>query len=371
MDRVGVASGQPDVVIDAPTQAPGAGETIEHFDFDLPSDLIAQHPAKERSQSRLLAVLKEGQGLFELGFSELGQLLRRGDLLICNDSKVIPARLKARKSTGGQVEMLVERIHDDTDMESHLRARRPIKLNDSIFVGDEYRLTVIGRKQDLYVLRLDEGQSMQTMIATHGTVPLPPYIKRPLRADDQERYQTVYARHEGSVAAPTAGLHFSESLLQELTDFQVGIEYVTLHVGAGTFAPIRDGDIAKHRLHRERCFVSPSVCHAVDRTRREGGRVIAVGTTTVRVLEAVAKSGRLEPYAGETDLFIKPGFKFNVVDALITNFHLPRSTLLMLVCAFGGRERVLTAYHHAIEHAFKFYSYGDAMFIERKAQAAK
>ena len=358
-------------MIDAPTQAPGVDQTIEQFDFDLPAGLIAQHPAPERSKSRLLAVLKENQDLFELGFSELGQLLRRGDLLICNDSKVIPARLKARKSTGGQVEMLVERIHDDNDMETHLRARRAIKLNDSIFVGDEYRLTVIGRKQDLYVLRLDEGQSMQAMIATHGTVPLPPYIKRPLRADDQERYQTVYARHEGSVAAPTAGLHFSEPLLQELTDSEVNVEYVTLHVGAGTFAPIRDGDIARHRLHRERCFVPPSVCHAVDRTRSEGGRVIAVGTTTVRVLEAVAKAGQLEPYAGETDLFIKPGFKFNVVDALITNFHLPRSTLLMLVCALGGRERVLAAYHHAIEHAFKFYSYGDAMFIERYAQATK
>jgi len=214
-------------------------------------------------------------------------------------------------------------------------------------------------------MHLDSDAELCRIIESCGAVPLPPYIKRPITREDLHRYQTVYARHDGSVAAPTAGLHFSTKLIQQLTGAGVQIEFVTLHVGSGTFAPLRNIDLDKHQLHSERCFVSWSVCDAVETTRRQGGRVIAVGTTSLRALETAARSGQLEGYSGETDLFIKPGFKFQVADALITNFHLPRSTLLMLVCAFGSDERVMSAYRHAIEQKFRFYSYGDAMFLER------
>ncbi len=339
---------------------------INQFDFHLPNELIAQQPARERGESRLLVASNGQEGFHELRFSQLKQLLRSGDLLICNDSRVIPARLEARKPTGGRVEILVERMTDEFHIVAHLNASRPVKVGDSIVVSEKYTFTVVDRKRNLFVLRLKKSANLQAMMETFGSVPLPPYIKRSAKREDYRRYQTVYARQKGSVAAPTAGLHFSKSLMQNLREAGVEIEFITLHVGAGTFAPIRDGDISNHHLHSERCTLSKSVCDAVERTRRRGKRIIAVGTTTVRVLEAVARAGPLKPFVGETDLFIKPGFQFKVVDGLITNFHLPRSTLLMLVCAFGGRERMLSAYHHAVKQEFRFYSYGDAMFIERR-----
>lgn len=343
-----------------------AGRDICRFDFDLPDRLIAQHPASERTESRLLAVGGSSQANSEMKFSQLPSLLRAGDVLICNDSKVIPARLAAKKSTGGRVEILVERLDNEEQMQAQLGARRPLRIGDAVTVCDEFRLTVIGRHRDLFVLRSENGVAASSIIEACGTVPLPPYINRAADAEDGERYQTVYARHDGSVAAPTAGLHFSEALIGDIIGKGVDVQYVTLHVGAGTFAPIRDGDVARHRLHSERCELSAAVCEAVESARNRRSRVVAVGTTTVRLLESAARSGRLEPFCGETDLFIKPGFQFNVVDALITNFHLPRSTLLMLVCAFGGLDRVLKAYSMAVEQGFRFYSYGDAMFVERE-----
>lgn len=343
-----------------------AGDGISRFDFDLPDGLIAQYPASERTQSRLLVVGNSGRDHCEFEFSQLPKLLRAGDVLICNDSKVIPARFAAKKPTGGKVEILIERVDGEDQILAQLRARRPLRIGQTVIVTGQFTLTVTDRIRDLFVLRTENGVSARSIIDACGTVPLPPYINRPVDAQDSGRYQTVYARYDGSVAAPTAGLHFSEALIQDLIDGGVDVQYVTLHVGAGTFAPIRDGDIAQHRLHSERCELSPEVCEAIERARGHRSRVVAVGTTTVRVLESAARSGQLNPFSGETDLFIKPGFRFSVVDALITNFHLPRSTLLMLVCAFGGLSRVLDAYRFAVEREFRFYSYGDAMFVERE-----
>lgn len=365
---MGASAEQPDVELTVQGNQSHSSLQLSEFDFHLPDKLIAQYPAEERSQSRLLVVDDHQAGLTEKRFSELGQLLKPGDLLICNDSKVIPARLTARKSTGGRVEMLVERVEHGSQMQAQLKARRPMRIDDSIFVDDTIKLTIIGRNRDLFVLQAEPGVSIQSMIDRYGSVPLPPYINRPVETGDQNRYQTVYARHEGSVAAPTAGLHFSNSLIQQLKTAGVEIQYVTLHVGAGTFAPLRGADVFRHRLHRERCQVSQEVCDAVGRARAHQGRVIAIGTTTVRVLETAAQKGTLHPYQGETDLFIKPGFNFRVIDALITNFHLPQSTLLMLVCAFGGLNRVMTAYRYAVARQFRFYSYGDAMIIDRASQ---
>ena len=345
-----------------------AGDSISRFDFDLPDGLIAQYPASERTQSRLLVVGDSDRDHCETEFSRLPNLLRAGDVLICNDSKVIPARLAAKKSTGGKVEILIERVDGEDQILAQIGTRRPLRIGQTVIVTGQFTLTVTDRIRDLFVLRPENGVSARSIIDACGTVPLPPYINRPADAQDSGRYQTVYARYDGSVAAPTAGLHFSEALIEDLIDGGVDVQYVTLHVGAGTFAPIRDGEIALHRLHSERCELSPEVCEAVERARDHRSRVVAVGTTTVRVLESAVRSGRLNPFSGETDLFIKPGFRFSVVDALITNFHLPRSTLLMLVCAFGGLSRVLEAYRFAVEQGFRFYSYGDAMFVEREKQ---
>ena len=366
---MGASSGQSTVELIVQGNQSHSSLQLNQFDFHLPDRLIAQHPAEERSQSRLLVVGNQKTNLTEIRFSELGQLLKPGDLLICNDSKVIPARLAARKSTGGRVEILVERVEDERQMQAQLKARRPLRIDDSIFIDDTIKLTIIGRNRDLFVLQSEPGVSIQSMIDRYGSVPLPPYISRPIESGDQNRYQTVYARYDGSVAAPTAGLHFSKPLIQQLKIAGVEIQYVTLHVGAGTFAPVRDADVFRHRLHSERCHVSQEVCDAVGRARIQRRRVIAIGTTTVRVLETAAQKGTLQPYKGETDLFIKPGFNFRVIDALITNFHLPQSTLLMLVCAFGGQNRVMAAYRHAVAQQFRFYSYGDAMIIDRFSQS--
>ena len=349
--------------------ASAADPSIGQFDFHLPDRLIAQYPAQERTLSRLLVVEQRAKQFREMQFSELLSLFRPGDLLICNDSRVIPARLFARKPTGGKVEILVERIDGDRRLQAQMKARRPLKVGERVTVNERFELMIAGRKRDLFVLETDPGVHPKTVVQTCGSVPLPPYINRPLEDDDRERYQTVYASSDGSVAAPTAGLHFSNDLLAELCSYGVDIQYVTLHVGAGTFAPIRADDISRHSLHSERCEIKPSVCDAVSRAKSAGARIVAVGTTAVRALESAALAGDLEPYFGETDLFIKPGFKFRVVDALITNFHLPKSTLLMLVCAFGGVQPVLEAYRQAVEREFRFYSYGDAMYLECAAVA--
>ncbi len=341
----------------------------DQFDFDLPEDRIAQHPTTNRTSSRLL-VLNDSQ--HEIAFSQLEQVLYPDDLLVCNDSKVIPARLEGYKTTGGRVEILIERIVGEHCIWAQMRARRPCRIGSSVTVDERFSLTVRGRIRDLFILTVSDGVEIGDVIDRCGSVPLPPYIERPAESEDISRYQTVYARHSGSIAAPTAGLHFDDSLIDRLHHVGIRTAFVTLHVGAGTFAPVRDADATKHTLHSERYEISEATSKAIRATRKRGGRIIAVGTTSMRVLEtAAAIDSDIRPSEGETNIFIKPGFVFRVTQALITNFHLPRSTLMMLVCAFGGTERLKNAYRYAIDNGFRFYSYGDAMFIEPKRQLAK
>lgn len=343
---------------------PADGVDVRQFEFELPNKLIAQHPTDVRSDSRLLVVGQSPESHLDLKFSQLSQLLKPQDLLVCNDSRVIRARLNARKLSGGQVEMLIERIEPHGRVLVQLKSRRQVPVASSIVVNDKFEFRVIARKSNLFVLQATSDVDVESVVSNCGSVPLPPYIRRPVDEQDRERYQTIYARRDGSVAAPTAGLHFDTTLLEKIRHKGCAVEFVTLHVGAGTFSPVRGDDLNRHQLHSEQCELSAKVCEAVSRAKECGGRVIAVGTTTARVLESAASSNDLRPFCGQTDLFIKPGFEFKIVDALITNFHLPRSTLLALVCAFGGTQRILNAYRHAVENEFRFYSYGDAMFIE-------
>ena len=331
------------------------------FHYDLPAALIAQTPAAERRASRLLCLDGATGRIADRRFAELPALLSRGDLLVFNDTRVIPARLFARKQTGGRVEILVERLLDGTRALVHLRPGRSFGAGAVLQLPAGARATVQGERAGLFELVLN--RPWQPFLDEHGHVPLPPYIRRPDAPGDRDRYQTVYARAPGAVAAPTAGLHFDHMLLDELAAAGVEFAFVTLHVGAGTFQPVRSDDIREHRMHGERANVGADVCAAVERARSAGGRVVAVGTTAVRSLESAVRDGSLTPFDGETRLFIFPGFRFNVTDALITNFHLPESTLLMLVAAFAGRDLVLDAYRHAVEQKYRFFSYGDAMFV--------
>jgi len=331
------------------------------FDYDLPAGLIAQAPPPERAASRLLA-LGAGPALRDLAFPDLAGLLRPGDLLVVNETRVIPARLFGRKASGGRIELLLERVLADDLALVQLRASHAPGPGARLELDGDATAEVVERRGPFTVLRFRER--VLDVLERAGHVPLPPYIRRPDAAADRERYQTLFARLPGSVAAPTAGLHFDAPLLARLAALGVGRATVTLHVGAGTFAPLREEQLASGRLHAERVEVPTATVDAVAATRRAGGRVVAVGTTVVRALESAAAGGSLAPYAGETDLFIRPGYAFRAVDALVTNFHLPRSSLLMLVAAFGGRERVLAAYRHAVAQGYRFFSYGDAMFLE-------
>ena len=331
---------------------------LSDFDYDLPHDLIAQYPPARRRDSRLLVV---GNSLEDRQFKDLPALLHDGDLLVFNDTRVIRARLHGRKQTGGQVEILVERVLPASEILAQVRASKTPKSGAILELAGGCDATVIGREDDMFRLRL--SLPVLEFLQQHGDVPLPPYLNRDSESADNERYQTVYAREPGAVAAPTAGLHFDERMLEETTRMGVRHEYVTLHVGAGTFQPLREEQIEANRLHAERVQVSAEVCDAVRATRASGGRVIAVGTTSVRALETASASGDLQPFDGETDLFVVPGFAFRCVDAMLTNFHLPRSSLMMLVAAFAGRERILDAYRHAVENQYRFFSYGDAMLI--------
>lgn len=332
------------------------------FHYDLPPELIAQHPLPERTASRLLCLDGRGGAYEDRQFRDLPALLRADDLLVFNDTRVIPARLYGRKESGGAVEFLVERILDAHTALVQARASKPLRAGMKIRVADAADVIVLAH-EDGFVKLVFREVALPDFLYQHGHVPLPPYMQREDEAEDQARYQTVYAKVPGAVAAPTAGLHFDEPLLQALEQLGVRKTFVTLHVGAGTFQPMRVDDIHQHKMHSEQVFVSDAVCHAVAETRRRGGRVVAVGTTAVRSLEAAAAGGALEPFAGETDIFIYPGYRFRVVDALITNFHLPESTLIMLVSAFAGREQVLAAYRHAVAQRYRFFSYGDAMFV--------
>lgn len=299
-------------------------------------------------------------------FRDLPGLLQSDDLLVFNDTRVMPARLLGRKATGGQVEVLVERVLDERDVLAHVRASKSPRSGMLLEIDGGLVLEVVGRQGALFHLRFPQDD-VPAQLERFGHMPLPPYIDRPDENADRERYQTVYAREPGAVAAPTAGLHFDAAVLDRLRERGVEFAYVTLHVGAGTFQPVREEDLGRHEMHAERAVVSNDVVSAVERTRERGGRVIAIGTTSVRSLEAAAANGRLEPFAGETRLFILPGYRFRVVDAMITNFHLPGSTLLMLVSAFAGYENIMNAYRHAVAERYRFFSYGDAMFLGSRA----
>ena len=338
---------------------------IDTFDYILPEHLIAQYPTAKRTGGRLLHIDPSAGRLDDLMFSRIGELLAPGDLLVLNDSRVIPARLRAQKPTGGRAEILIERVLDETGVRAQIRGARNIRPGQRLKLENGMIVIVTDRCEDLFEIRFPSGKPAAAMLDVIGHVPLPPYIKRADEAIDRERYQTVYAAAPGSVAAPTAGLHFDKPLLAAISDRGVKTVFVTLQVGLATFAPVRVRDPRQHRMHSEQIIVSPSVCRAINNARTSGRRVVAVGTTTTRALESVATPfGDVAPYKGETDLFILPGYRFRVVDALITNFHLPRSTLLMMVCAFGGTDTVMAAYRHAVNQGYRFYSYGDAMFVQ-------
>ncbi len=342
---------------------------LADFDYELPPELIAQQPAATRTASRLLHLDGASGMLADRQFADLPSLLKANDLLVFNDTRVIKARLSGRKESGGSVEALIERVLDGNSPRSHqalahVRASKSPKPGSRIFFAGDVVATMIRRVDDLFELHFEGADSVYEVLERHGQVPLPPYITHGAGAIDEARYQTVYARHQGSVAAPTAGLHFDETMLQVLQAQGVALAYVTLHVGAGTFQPVRDDDIDKHIMHSEWYRVPPETVAAVERARRLGGRVIAVGTTSTRTLEAASRDGTLRAESNETRMFITPGYEFRTVDRLITNFHLPKSTLMMLVSAFAGRDHIMAAYRHAVAQQYRFFSYGDAMLLE-------
>ncbi|RYD15059.1 MAG: tRNA preQ1(34) S-adenosylmethionine ribosyltransferase-isomerase QueA [Lysobacteraceae bacterium] len=333
------------------------------FHFDLPPALIAQAPLPERSGSRLLLADGATRRIEDRRFVELPELLRAGDLLVFNDTRVLPARLFGRKASGGAVEILIERITGTHEALAQLGVSKKPRPGARIALQDGSEVEVLAREGTFFRLRFDVVEPLEKLLSRVGRMPLPPYIARDAGAADQERYQTVYAREAGAVAAPTAGLHFDAALLERLATRGIESGYVTLHVGAGTFQPVRAERIEDHAMHREWLNVGAGLVEQIRRTRERGGRVVAVGTTVVRALESAARDGQLAPFAGETQIFIFPGYRITTVDALLTNFHLPESTLLMLVSAFAGREFVLDAYRHAVEQRYRFFSYGDAMLV--------
>jgi S-adenosylmethionine:tRNA ribosyltransferase-isomerase len=340
---------------------------LSDFDYELPLELIAQQPAVSRTASRLLHV--SGAKLADRAFSDLPELLAPGDLLVFNDTKVIRSRLHGRKLSGGKVELLLERIVAPDEAWMQLGASHPPRPGGGVLLAGGARATVLERNGRFFRLRLDAGVPFEVYLDRYGEVPLPPYIARAPQPADSERYQTVYARDPGAVAAPTAGLHFDAPMLERLRDRGIASAYVTLHVGAGTFQPVEVEDLARHRMHSERFVVPETTVAAVDCARAAGRSIVAVGTTSLRALEAAATRGGLHATAAETELFVVPGFRFRIVDRLLTNFHLPRSTLLMLVSAFAGLEPIRAAYAHAIRERYRFFSYGDAMLLERDAAA--
>lgn len=341
---------------------------LSDFDYELPEELIAQFPANERSGSRLLVLEAPGRPLRDLRFTDLPALLRAGDLLVFNDTRVMQARLFGRKVSGGRLELLVERVLAPDLALTHVQASKSPKPGTRILLGEkDLAAEVTGRQGTLFEVRL-LASDFYTLMEQQGHLPLPPYIERSDEPLDQERYQTVYARRPGAVAAPTAGLHFDETMLKRLAEMGVESAHVTLHVGAGTFQPVRVENLDEHVMHSEYLEVNEQVCRQVRDTRARGGRVVAVGTTSVRSLEAASASGEIQPYRGETRLFIRPGYPFRSVDSLITNFHLPQSTLLMLVSAFAGFAEIKQAYRHAVAQRYRFFSYGDAMFLSSKVE---
>lgn len=339
-----------------------------HFHFDLPDALIARQPAVRRRDSRLLSMALDGS-LRHQHFSDLLEHINAGDLLVFNNTRVIAARLYGHKATGGKLELLVERVLDQRKVLAHVRASKSPPVGSQLIFGEGYSATVSARAGALFELVFDAP--VAAVLEAIGHMPLPPYIDRADTLDDRTRYQTVYAKTPGAVAAPTAGLHFDQAMLDTIAERGADIGYVTLHVGAGTFQPVRVEDIQDHQMHAERLDVDETLCQQVRDTRARGGRVIAVGTTSVRCLESAARGGEIQPFTGDTDIFIYPGYRFAVVDALLTNFHLSESTLLMLVSAFSGYSAIMRAYREAIAEEYRFFSYGDAMFIRHNPDAAE
>src|SRR3954447_3626419 len=337
---------------------------VDQFAFDLPADLIAQFPPPHRGQSRLLHLAGDTGLVRDLRFCDLPELLEAGDLLVFNDTRVMKARLFARKESGGKVEILIERVVSDGKVLAMIRASHAPRPGSRLRIADGVEAQIVERDGELYLLQLSGVGAALEVMEQFGVMPLPPYIERPSGAEDEARYQTVYARTLGAVAAPTAGLHFDHLMLERLYARGVRSGFVTLHVGAGTFQPVRERDIDHHRMHSEWYDVPAATADAIESTHQSGGRVIAVGTTSLRALESAARNLPMQAGSALTDLFIRPGYRFRVVDRLITNFHLPRSTLLMLVCAFAGTRNTLDAYRHAVAQRYRFFSYGDAMLID-------
>lgn len=336
----------------------------EEFDFALPDQLIAQHPPQRRGASRLLHLF--GGDKKDRLFADLPGLLKPHDVLVFNDTRVLKARLFGVKASGGKVEVLIERLLDEHHALAQIRASHAPPMNSQLWLaGEQLPVTVLGREGDFFRLRFDSAENVTELLEQYGQLPLPPYITHVAEAEDEERYQTVYARQPGAVAAPTAGLHFDEAMLAVLRTQGVQLAYLTLHVGAGTFQPVRAENIQQHVMHSERYTIPQATVDVILQAKAHGGRVVAVGTTSLRALESASQEGALQAGSGETNIFITPGYRFRVVDTLLTNFHLPKSTLLMLACAFGGMEAVLVAYRHAVEQSYRFFSYGDAMLIER------
>lgn len=340
----------------------------QDFDFNLPEQLIAQHPASERSASRLLHLSKDK--LQDKQFLDLPSLLTSGDLLVLNNTRVIKARLFGQKTTGGQVEVLIERVLDEHTAFAQIRASRSPKVGSELILDSAIHVKVVDRKDDLFKLSFLHQNSVLSLLETHGELPLPPYINHAADQTDEQRYQTVFSQKPGAVAAPTAGLHFTEAMLETIRQKGIKIAYITLHVGAGTFQPVRVENISDHKMHSERYEVPPETAALIQKTKQNQGKVVAVGTTVLRALESAARdadgASLVKTGQGETDIFITPGFSFKLVDKLFTNFHLPKSTLLMLVSAFGGVDAIRAAYLHAINESYRFFSYGDAMLIERR-----
>ena len=339
----------------------------QDFDFRLPPELIAQFPSAARRASRLLALDGRDGILQDRQFADLPSLIQANDVIIFNDTRVIKARVFGTKESGGQVELLLDRVLGDQLALAQIRASHAPKAGSHIIINPSSAFTVLERQDDMYKLQLEADLPLLAWLELYGSLPLPPYISRLPTGVDEARYQTVYASKPGAVAAPTAGLHFDEAMLDELKALGAQIAYVTLHVGAGTFQPVRVEEISKHQMHSEWYYVPEETVAAIAQAKAQGGRVLAVGTTSMRALESAAASGTLQAGYGDTNIFIIPGYRFRVVERLLTNFHLPKSTLFMLVCAFGGMVNLKLAYRHAIEERYRFFSYGDAMLIERQA----
>ncbi len=340
----------------------------QDFDFRLPQELIAQFPSEARRASRLLALDGRDGIMQDRMFADLPNFIGPNDIIVFNDTRVIKARVFGTKESGGQVEMLLERVMDEKHALAQIRASHAPKPDSRIVINPDAAFTVLGRQGEMYKVRLEAQTPLLAWLEQHGSLPLPPYISRQPNAADEARYQTIYASKPGAVAAPTAGLHFDEAMLSELRARGAQIAYVTLHVGAGTFQPVRVDDVCQHQMHSEWYHVPAETVAAIAQAKALGGRVLAVGTTSLRALESAAGGGTLQAGYGDTNIFIIPGYRFRVVERLLTNFHLPKSTLFMLVCAFGGMVNLKLAYRHAIEERYRFFSYGDAMLIEREAQ---